>query len=432
MSRRHLLRPVGFDDLGLRHALADRMLPALVAAMAFLAALAIGGWTGAASLASGWQTGAASSLTVQVPQPDDQARADRVLTLLQQTQGITDARRLSSEQIDKLLRPWLGANSRDLDLPLPAVITVRLDDPPPNLNSLRTELAAAAPGTLLEQEEIWAKRLVRLVESLQACAALMLLIVAAVSAAVIAVATRGGLASRRDAIEIVHGLGATDSYIAGRFASRAAVLAVIGAAVGALIALPALLALTHIAAPFASVPDTSNVLALLPRASGWFSLVSPLYPGRSAGSQRRPPCAPGFVASHELSSSSGSLASPARLTLCRIASDSRPWGLRPVRRHSPARPCFASPGRWNRSPDWRSRSGQRRAASACRGSGEPNAGHRHRRRRCAARTDPAGQGPAAKRRRPRDPWSRRSLNPRQRRRNRCLGPPRTPSIRLFS
>ena len=264
MSRRHLLRPVGFDDLGLRHALADRMLPALVAAMAFLAALAIGGWTGAASLASGWQTGAASSLTVQVPQPDDQARADRVLTLLQQTQGITDARRLSSEQIDKLLRPWLGADSRDLDLPLPAVITVRLDDPPPNLNSLRTELAAAAPGTLLEQEEIWAKRLVRLVESLQACAALMLLIVAAVSAAVIAVATRGGLASRRDAIEIVHGLGATNSYIAGRFASRAAVLAVIGAAVGALIALPALLALTHIAAPFASMPDTSNVLALLP------------------------------------------------------------------------------------------------------------------------------------------------------------------------
>lgn len=264
MSRRHLLRPAGFDDLGLRHALADRMLPALVAAMAFLAALAIGGWTGAASLARGWQTGAASSLTVQVPQPDDQARADRVLTLLQQTQGIREARRLSSEQIEKLLHPWLGADSHDLGLPLPAVIAVRLDDPPPNLTSLRSELAAAAPDTLLEQEEIWAKRLARLVESLQACAALMLLIVAAVSAAVIAVATRGGLASRRDAIEIVHGLGATDSYIAGRFASRAAALAVIGAAVGTLTALPALLALARIAAPFASVPETSDLLALLP------------------------------------------------------------------------------------------------------------------------------------------------------------------------
>lgn len=264
MSRRHLLRPAGFDDLGLRHALADRMLPALVAAMAFLAALAIGGWTGAAALARGWQTGAASSLTVQVPQPNDQARADRVLTLLQQTQGIKDARRLSAGEIDQLLRPWLGADSRDLGLPLPAVITVRLDDPPPNLASLRTEVTATAPGTLLEQEAIWAKRLARLVESLQACAALMLLIVAAVSAAVIAVATRGGLASRRDAIEIVHGLGATDSYIAGRFASRASALAVIGATVGSLTALPALLALAHIAAPFASVPESSDVLALLP------------------------------------------------------------------------------------------------------------------------------------------------------------------------
>ena len=279
MSRRHLLRPAGFDDLGLRHALADRMLPALVAAMAFLAALAIGGWTGAASLAHGWQSGAASSLTVQVPQPDDQARADRVLNLLQQTQGVREAHRFSAKEIDKLLRPWLGADSGQLGLPLPAVITVQLDNPPPNLDSLRHEIAAAAPGTLLEQEEIWAKRLARLVESLQACAALMLLIVAAVSAAVIAVATRGGLASRRDAIEIVHGLGATDSYIAGRFAGRAAALAVVGAVVGTLTALPALLALARIAAPFASVPETTNILALLPPGL-WMILVGlPLVSG---------------------------------------------------------------------------------------------------------------------------------------------------------
>lgn len=264
MSRRHLLRPVGFDDLGLRHALSDRMLPALVAAMAFLAALAIGGWTGAASLARDWQTGAASSLTVQVPEPEDQARATRVLALLQQTQGVTGAHRLSPAELNTLLRPWLGTDARQLDLPLPAVIAVQLDDPPPNLASLRNELQAAAPGTLLEQEEVWAKRLARLVRSLQACAALMLLIVAAVSAAVIMVATRGGLASRRDAIDIVHGLGATDSYIAARFAGRAASLAVIGGAVGAVMALPALLALAHIAAPFSAAPDTTDALALLP------------------------------------------------------------------------------------------------------------------------------------------------------------------------
>ena len=38
------LRPSGFDELGLRRALSDRMLPVLVAAMAFLASLALAGW----------------------------------------------------------------------------------------------------------------------------------------------------------------------------------------------------------------------------------------------------------------------------------------------------------------------------------------------------------------------------------------------------
>ena len=45
------------------------MLPFLVAAMAFLAALALAGWVGAASLARHWQQGAGSAVTVQVPQP---------------------------------------------------------------------------------------------------------------------------------------------------------------------------------------------------------------------------------------------------------------------------------------------------------------------------------------------------------------------------
>ena len=63
------LRPAGFDELGLRQALDDRMLPALVAAMAFLAALGLAGFVAAASLAHHWQNGAASTLTVQVPDP---------------------------------------------------------------------------------------------------------------------------------------------------------------------------------------------------------------------------------------------------------------------------------------------------------------------------------------------------------------------------
>jgi cell division transport system permease protein len=283
VARRRSLRPAGFDDLGLRHALADRMLPGLVAAMAFLAALAIGAWTGAASLARGWQEGAAASLTIQVPQPDEQAdggsRADGVLATLRATPGVDAAHRLTGKELARLLRPWLGTEAAQLDLPLPGVIAVRLGTPPPDLESLSHRMDAVAPGTILEREEVWAQRLERLVGSLQLCSGLALVVVAGVAAAVIAVATRGGLAARRDAIEIVHGLGATDSYIAGRFAGRAAMLAAIGGAAGGALALPMLLGLARLAAPFTNMPRDAGPLELLPPGLSMVLVGLPLVAG---------------------------------------------------------------------------------------------------------------------------------------------------------
>jgi cell division transport system permease protein len=287
LRSRRTLRPVGFDELGLRRAIADRMLPFLVAAMAFLAALALAGWVGAASLARHWQQGAGSALTVQVPRPREpaaqggSARLDRVLALLVGTPGIASARALTDEELGDLLRPWLGSGAERLALPLPAVIAVRLTDPNLELDRLARRLDEAVPGTLVESHDEWIHRLSVLARSLQACAGLALLLVAAVAAAVIAVATRAGLSARREAIEIVHGLGATDGYIAARFAGRATLLAAIGGIAGAVAALPVLLVLASLAAPFAGTApqaaSSADVVAALPAAL-WLTL-----PGLPAG-----------------------------------------------------------------------------------------------------------------------------------------------------
>jgi cell division transport system permease protein len=251
------LRPSGFDELGLRRALSDRMLPLLVGAMAFLAALALAGWFGTAALSRHWQQGAGASLTVQVPQPGDpaahggQTRVAAVLAALSATPGVASAHALSDQELADLLKPWLGQGAERLAIPIPAVIAVRLTGADVDQEPLSRRLTDVAPGTLVEDHGVWIRRLAVLARSLQACAGLALLLVAGVAAAVIAVATRAGLSTRREAIEIVHGLGATDGYIAGRFAARATVLAAIGAASGALVALPVLLALARMAAPFA-------------------------------------------------------------------------------------------------------------------------------------------------------------------------------------
>jgi cell division transport system permease protein len=260
--RRTLLRPAGFDELGLRQALSDRMLPFLVAAMAFLAALALAGAVGAASLARHWREDAGAALTVQVPHGEapasgqDGTRLAAVMALLRGTPGIREAHALTDDELAELLRPWLGSGVERLSLPLPAVVQVRLADAATELGGLAPRLEAAAPGTLVESHGVWIGRLTALARSLQACAGVALLVVAGVAAAVIAVATRAGLSARREAIEIVHGLGATDSYIAARFASRATLLAATGGLVGAVAALPVLLELASLAAPFAGLqPD---------------------------------------------------------------------------------------------------------------------------------------------------------------------------------
>ena len=297
--RRRRLRPARADDLGVRRALADRLLPFLVAAMAFLAALALAGAVAAESLAEHWRGSGAAVLTVQVPDPgvpgDADSRVARAAALLRADPAVAAVRLLSEEELQGLLRPWLGTSGGRIALPLPAVLEVRMlaaagpDSVGARLdaNLLAARLDAATPGTLVDEHGAWLGRLGALARSLQACAALATAVVACVAAAVVAVATRAGLSARRDAIAVVHGLGATDGYIAGRFARRATALAAAGAALGTLAAVPLLASLAQLAAPFATpgagedggVPDFLPLalwlrLAALPLAAaaiGWLT-----------------------------------------------------------------------------------------------------------------------------------------------------------------
>jgi cell division transport system permease protein len=161
---------------------------------------------------------------------------------------------------------------------------VQLNDSWVETERLALRLNEIVPGTLVESHGVWIGRLTVLARSLQACAGLALVLVASVAAAVIAVATRAGLSARREAIEIVHGLGATDGYIAARFAGRATLLAATGGTVGAVLALPMLIGLANLAAPFAGTaaqesPSPTDVVTALPAAL-W--LIIPGLPAAAA------------------------------------------------------------------------------------------------------------------------------------------------------
>ncbi|MDD2877821.1 MAG: cell division protein FtsX [Acidiphilium sp.] len=271
MAKRHASRA---DRIGLRAAMADRLLPFMVAAMSFLAALGLAGSIAAGALATHWLSGAQGLMTIEVPTPSQPIaangplRQDAILTLLQATPGLTDAHLMSKTALAVLLKPWLGAAASDGTLPiaLPAVIVVHSSGKAPDAAALGVKLASVAPGTLVDSGARWAERLAALTTSLRASAAAVLLIVALVAASVVAVAVRAGLSQRREAIEIIHGLGALDSDIANQFALRAMRLAATGGLLGGLVALPVLAWLGILSASFVTnAPAGGNsLIAALP------------------------------------------------------------------------------------------------------------------------------------------------------------------------
>jgi cell division transport system permease protein len=256
------------DPLGLRRALADRLLIGLVAAMALLAALALTGQHGADRLAERWREGARVALTVQVPEPDA-ARMARALEVLRAMPEVAAAEPVAPERMTELLRPWLGGA---VNIPLPGVIDIRLADLAADPVRIGERVAAAVPGAVTEAHGVWVAHLTALARALQAVALAVLALVAAVAAAVVAVAVRAGLSARRDAVLVLHGLGATDAEVARLFARRAARLAALGAAAGVAVAVPALAGLAAMAGPFAGPESWLALpwlpLALLPVAAG--------------------------------------------------------------------------------------------------------------------------------------------------------------------
>lgn len=251
-ERPRLRRSRGRDPLGLRRALADRLLPGLVAAMALLGAVALGGAEGAAELARRWQGGAGSAVLVQLPADTPATRRDAALTALRALPEVVDAQAMDRERMAALLRPWLGEAP---SVPLPVVIELRLASLPSSPAALSERVAAAVPGggASVEAHGVWLARLAALARSLQGVAMAALLLVGGIASAVVAVAVRAGIASRRQAIAVLHELGATDADIAGRFARRVALLAGAGALAGTAVAVPVLAALAGLAAPLLGV-----------------------------------------------------------------------------------------------------------------------------------------------------------------------------------
>ncbi|WP_313353193.1 cell division protein FtsX [Paracoccus sp. (in: a-proteobacteria)] len=218
------------------------------AAMAFLAVFALALALATARLAERWSSELAQTVTVRISAPDNQIDEQTVTVMeaLKTTPGITEARLLPDEDVEKLLEPWFGPDVPVEALPMPRLIEITEAADGFDADALRLRLQGEAPGAVLDDHTRWRQPLVSAANRLRILGLFSLLLIAAASGAMITLAAKAALAANGQVIRVLRLVGARDITIATafvrRFTRRAAMGAVVGTAVGmaAIWALPSM------------------------------------------------------------------------------------------------------------------------------------------------------------------------------------------------
>jgi cell division transport system permease protein len=215
-----------------------------------------------------WRHALSDRWTVELASTD----ADQAVTALRGLSGIVDVRVVPADEIRRLLQPWLLDAALTAQLPLPTLIDIRIDrGKPPVASVLAQQISAALPGAKLDDHSSWTRDLLRIAEAGEAMGVAIFAAIALTATLTIAAMARARLAVNREEIELLHTLGASDSFIARQFQAGAFRSTIIGVIIGTLLAAAIVAGLIKAAPPV--IPFVSQlrlesadwaVLALVP------------------------------------------------------------------------------------------------------------------------------------------------------------------------
>jgi len=216
-------------------------------AMAFLAVFALALSLASGRLAKQWGEELAQSATIRIAAPADQqqAQTEAALRILETTRGVAEARALTDAEQAELLAPWFGAELELDALPVPRLIEVRETSEGMDAAGLRLRLAAEVPGAVLDDHSRWRAPLVKAASRLRLFGWASILLIGAVTAAMVTLAANAALAANAQVIGVLRLVGAKDDYIAQAFIRRFTLRALIGAACGVVLGMVAILFLPN-------------------------------------------------------------------------------------------------------------------------------------------------------------------------------------------
>jgi cell division transport system permease protein len=253
---------------------AERALVVVIAIMTFLACLTAGGALLIADASQGWRSDVLRDVTVQIkPRPGDdiEKAVAQTVALASRTPGVKDARAYSRAESEKLLEPWLGQGLDMSQLPIPRLIIVHMrGGDAADVEALRAALAPAVPQASLDDHRVWAARMGTMADAVVLLAAALFVLMIVAMGTAIGFATRGAMAGNREIIEVLHFVGASDSFIADEFQTHFRRLGLHGALIGGLSAIAFFLATSALSFWWAHPPGGEEIAAMF----GAFALGS--------------------------------------------------------------------------------------------------------------------------------------------------------------
>ncbi len=257
---------------------ASRALVAVIAILTFLAALAGGAAHLVARASTDWRAAVSNEMTIQI-RPD--ARRDveddlrRAAALFRSAQGVEAVRIVPRAESDRLLEPWLGSGLQLADLPVPRLVVVTIGrSSRPDVDALRQSLRREAPTASLDDHGLWLGRLSTMANTLILAGVAVVMLVTLAAALAVAFATRGAMAGSQEAVEVLHLVGADDSFIAREFQGRFFKLGLEGGAVGGAMALAVTTVLGWISLSWTSGPGADQLKALFGSfEAGWMGYI---------------------------------------------------------------------------------------------------------------------------------------------------------------
>ncbi len=245
-------------ELPLQDDSSNLFLQVMISIAVFLFGVTLAGVLSINSMLATWNNSILGSLTVQVMPANDvneknaQAQTNEQLNkaveLLKNKPEVDKVTPLSNEQLQKLIQPWLGDGVDIKDLPMPRLIDVKLKKGADvDFMQWAEELAQAAPLASLDNHKLWLNKLIKFADGLKILALTILVLVVLITSGAIFYCTQTSLGLHKYIIEILHLMGAKDTYVAQQYAKRTAWLGFLGGVFGLLLAIPTIFIIANLA-----------------------------------------------------------------------------------------------------------------------------------------------------------------------------------------